>query len=91
MGKKSKNIREKGKIQFSRYFQEFENGDSVSVVREKSVMSSFPERIQGRTGLIEGKQGRSYIVELKDMNQKKKFLIQPVHLRREEIMEAKVK
>ena len=79
---RKKKIREKGKVQLSRYFQELNNGDSVAVVKEPSIQAKFPERIQGRTGTIEGKRGRSYIIKIKDQEKEKKFLIAPVHLKR---------
>jgi len=82
MSKKAKSVRTKGKLQLSRYFQEFNEGDSVSVVRERAVGAGFPERIQGRTGIIESKRGRAYMVKIKDINQEKRFLIQPIHLKR---------
>jgi len=77
-----KKIRTRGKIQLSKYFQNLEKGDFVSVVREPSVSSSFPLRIQGRTGFVEGRRGRSYLVVIKDQNKEKKFLIEPIHLKR---------
>ena len=77
-----KKVRTRGKLQLSRYFQEFKKGDSVAVVREKSVKSSFPKRIQGRTGRVEDKRGRTYIIKLKDQNKEKKFLIAPIHLKK---------
>ncbi len=77
-----KAIRTRGKLQFSRYFQEFKEGDSVSVIREKSINSNFPKRLQGRTGQIEGKRGRVYIVKLKDQEKEKRFLIEPIHLKK---------
>jgi len=79
---KRKSVRTRGKLQLSRYFQELKNGDSVSVIREKSVKSSFPERLQGRTGVIEGKRGKVYIVKIKDINKEKKFLVEPIHLKK---------
>ncbi len=79
---RKKKIRTKGKIQLSRYFQELNNGDSVAIVKEPSVQAKFPERIQGRTGVIVGKRGMSYIIKIKDLKKEKKFLIAPVHLKR---------
>lgn len=35
-----KHLRDKGKLQLSRYFQELKKGDSVAVIREGSVASS---------------------------------------------------
>jgi len=79
---KSKKIREKGKIKFSRYFQEFKEGDKVAVIEDTSVKSSFPKRIQGRTGTIEKKKGRSYYVNISESKKGKKFLIEPIHLKK---------
>lgn len=81
MGRR-KTVRTRGKFQLSRYFQELNVGDRVAVVREKSLRINFPERLQGRTGTVEEKRGRSYIIKIKDMAKEKKFIIEPVHLRR---------
>jgi len=77
-----KKVRTRGKLQLSRYFQEFEEGNSVAVIRERSVKASFPKRMQGRTGIVEGKRGRTYIVKIKDQSKEKKFLIAPIHLKK---------
>tara|TARA_Y100000310_G_scaffold103202_1_gene101458 strand:+ start:5791 stop:6063 length:273 start_codon:yes stop_codon:yes gene_type:complete len=79
---KKKKIREKGKIKFSRYFQEFENGETVAVIREPSISASFPKRLQGRTGVIEDKRGKAYIIKINDLKKEKKFLIEPIHLKK---------
>lgn len=68
---KRKNVRERGKLKLSNYFQKFVEGDKVAVIRERSLTKNFPDRIQGRTGKINGKKGRAYIVEIKDQNKKK--------------------
>jgi len=77
-----KSIRTRGKFQLSRYFQKFEKGDTVAVVKEVSLHPSFPERLQGRTGYIEGKKGKVYIVKIKDQTKEKKYLIEPRHLKK---------
>lgn len=79
---KRKSVRTRGKLQLSRYFQEFKKGDSVAVVKEKAIKSSFPVRLQGRTGIIEAKQGKSYVVKIKDQNKEKSFIIEPIHLKK---------
>ncbi len=79
---KRKNIRTRGKIQLSRYFQKFKEGDFVSVSIEKSLKKSFPERLQGRTGTIKGKKGKAYIVIIKEMRKKKEFIIPAIHLKK---------
>ncbi len=77
-----KKIRTRGKIQLSRYFQDFEKGEKVAVIRERAIPSSFPVRLQGRTGTIEEKRGKAYIVKIKDQNKEKKFIIEPIHLKK---------
>ena len=79
---KKKKVKTKGKLQFSRYFQEFEEGEKVAVIKELSVDSNFPLRLQGRTGVIESRRGKSYIVKINDQKKEKKFLIEPIHLKK---------
>jgi ribosomal protein L21E len=77
-----KKVRTRGKIQLSRYFQKLKEGDSVAVIREKSVNSSFPVRLQGRTGVVIEKRGRSYVVKFQEKRTEKRFIIEPIHLKR---------
>lgn len=79
---KRKPIRTRGKLQFSRYFQELNEGDYVSVVRERAVEGNFPKRIQGKTGVIEEKKGKVYSVKIKDIDKEKRFLVHPIHLKK---------
>ena len=79
---KRKKVRTRGKLKLSRYFQELKKGDRVSVVREPSQRSNFPKRLQGRTGLIENKRGKSFIIKIKDQNKEKIFIIEPIHLKK---------
>jgi ribosomal protein L21E len=77
-----KPIRTRGKIQLSRYFQELKKGDSVSVVNERSLHSNFPKRLQGRTGKVDKRIGKSYSVIIKDQTKEKEFIISPIHLKK---------
>jgi large subunit ribosomal protein L21e len=79
---KGKRKRERGKLSLSRYFQKFEQGDRVSIVREHSQNPKFPIRIQGLSGKIVGTRGKAYIVELKEGNKLKTHIIKPVHLKK---------
>jgi len=81
-----KKIRMRGKLQFSRYFQELEKGDFVAIVRESAVQSNLPKRIQGKTGSVEGKRGRAYIVKVRDNDKEKRFIINPIHLKKIEVI-----
>jgi len=79
---RKKNIRERGKIKLSRFFRKFQEGDNVAVVREKAIQAPFPQRLQGRTGKIQGKRGKVYEVKIKDQNKEKLYLIEPIHLKK---------
>ena len=78
---KRKNIKEKGKIKFSEYFKEFKTGDRVAVVREQSLQPSFPETIQGETGVVIGQRGKSYLIKIMDGRINKTYIIKPIHLK----------
>jgi large subunit ribosomal protein L21e len=77
-----KPVRTRGKLQLSRYFQELKEGDFVAISKEKSVASNFPERLQGITGIVEGKRGRAYLIKIRDNNEYKELLIEPIHLKK---------
>ena len=79
---RKKSIRTKGKIQLSKFFQKLSKGDKVAVTIEKSRKFSFPRRLQGRTGIVEEKKGKVYIIKIKDQEKEKKFLIEPIHLKK---------
>ncbi len=77
-----KSIREKGKLKHSEYFKILKEGDIVSVIRENSLQPRFPKRLQGRTGVVEGIRGRSMIVKINDINKEKRYIIEPIHLKK---------
>jgi len=79
---KRKSIKTRGKLSFTRYFQEFKAGDSVAVVKEHSIPFGYSHRMQGRTGKVLAKQGAAYKVEIRDLHKTKVYHIRPVHLRR---------
>jgi len=79
---KRKNIRDKGKVSFTRYFQTFESGDSISLIRDLGFVTNFPKRMQGRTGTVIEKRGAGYVVEVVEGKLKKKFMVRPIHLKK---------
>jgi ribosomal protein L21E len=54
----------------------------VAVKEERSISKTFPSRLQGRTGVIERKQGKAYAVRIRDQTMEKVFLIEAVHLKK---------
>ena len=78
---KYKKPRQKGKFSFTRFFQKFQEGDSVAVVIELSHPFAYSKRLQGKTGKVLEKRGSAYHVEIKDINKTKRYLIRPIHLK----------
>ena len=77
-----KPVRTRGKLSLSKKFQELEKGQAVAFVFEGSVVSNVLKRMQGRTGKVLGKRGESYLVEVKDGNKKKKYIVDSIHLKK---------
>jgi len=81
MGNK-KSIRTRGKLPLSKYFQNLKKGDFVAIVKEEGKQPRFPKRLQGKTGIVEEKRGSVYQIKVKDVSKEKKFLIEPIHLKK---------
>jgi len=81
MARRAKKIREKGKLRFSSYFKNIDDGTRVAIVDERGVRVSFPSRLRGMSGKVKCARGRFKEVEIKDGNKLKTFVIHPVHLR----------
>ena len=76
-----KNYREKGKISLSRYFQELQTGDRVSLKADSGVPLGFPfRRFQGFTGQVTGKRGACYAISIRDGGKEKTVYVHPIHL-----------
>ena len=78
-----KKPQERGIHSITRALQKFEEGQSVNIVIDSSVHKGMPHiRFHGHTGKIEGKQGDSYLVGIKDGKKHKSLIIRSEHLRR---------
>ena len=78
-----KNVRKKGKINLTRYFQKFKVDEQVTLIAEPAVQKGmyFP-RYHGKVGKITGNKGKCYTVQIKDGDKPKTLIVHPVHLRR---------
>ncbi|MEM3852250.1 MAG: 50S ribosomal protein L21e [Methanomassiliicoccales archaeon] len=77
----SKKPRERGTPPVARMMQKFEPGEKVAIKIEPSIRSGAPHlRFQGRTGMVEGVQGRVYRVRILDGGKEKIILSDAVHL-----------
>ena len=73
-------LKYKTRVSFSKHFQKFQNGEIVAVIKKPSVTASFPGRLHGQTGVIDGKVGKAYVVRINGKKRDKKFLVMPIHL-----------
>jgi large subunit ribosomal protein L21e len=60
----------------------YEDGEKVAIVIDGGQQKGMPHRrFQGKTGTITGKQGRAYVIAVKDGNMAKTVVALPEHLR----------
>lgn len=79
----SKTPRTRGMTPITHEFREFDVGEKVSVVIDPGVHHGMPHtRFQGKTGVVTGKQGRAFVVDLYDGNKQKTVVSRPEHLRK---------
>ncbi|AAM02873.1 50S ribosomal protein L21e [Methanopyrus kandleri] len=80
-----KKPRERGLSPLGPMTQEFEEGQKVHIVIDPSVHKGMPHpRYHGRTGEVVGRQGRAYIVKIRDGGKEKKLIVYPEHLKPQE-------
>ncbi|MBI5872063.1 50S ribosomal protein L21e [archaeon] len=80
--KLKKHYSKAGKISIRDYVQEFRVNETVVLKPEAGIHKGMPhQRYFGMHGIIEGKQGRCYKVNIKNGNRKKLLVIHPVHLK----------
>lgn len=81
--KLKKNIRRKGKISLSRYFQTFNENDKVRLNAEPSYnRGMYFMRFHNKYGTVKRKRGECYEVMIKDGNKDKLVIVHPVHLKK---------
>jgi len=78
-----KNVRKRGLGSIEKYLMEFKINDKVDIITDPGQHKrGMPHRrYHGRTGVIIGKRGRCYEVEVRIGNSKKMLIIGKEHLR----------
>lgn len=79
---KRKLLRQRGKISMREYFKTFKTGDRVALIRNLSFNADFPQRMQGKTGVIVEQRGRAYVVRINDLNMEKHFVVKPINMKK---------
>ena len=78
----TKNPRERGLPGVSRFLREFKIGEKIHIDVEPAVRRGMPHRrFQGKTGIIVGRRGKAYLVDVKIGTKVKHLIIHPVHLK----------
>jgi len=76
-----KEPREKGKIRIGKLLRTYNVGDRVCIKTDPGVHKGMPHsRYYGRTGIISGKRGRSYIITVSTGRKTSMILARPEHL-----------
>jgi large subunit ribosomal protein L21e len=78
-----KDVRERGSIPpLSLLMKEYKEGEKVLIKVNPAIHKGLPHRrYQGRIGIVVGKRGRSYEVEVRLGDKMKKLYVRPEHLR----------
>jgi large subunit ribosomal protein L21e len=76
-----KRVREKG-INLRKFLQDFEVGQRVIIDIEPASQKGMPHpRYQGRSGIVVGRKGRAFLVQIRDGSKVKTLITRPEHLR----------
>ncbi|MFT4310448.1 MAG: 50S ribosomal protein L21e [Candidatus Woesearchaeota archaeon] len=79
----SRTLRQRGKVPISSYLQALHVGTKVQLVANTFEQGGlYHPRYHGQVGVVVGQQGVCYKVQVKLGNQKREFLVHPVHLRK---------
>ncbi len=78
----SKRPRDRGMPSPNKVLREFETGARVAIVNEPSVHKGMThKRFQGQTGIVSGKQGGSFVVEINHGGKAKTLVVRAEHLK----------
>ncbi|RLE55102.1 MAG: 50S ribosomal protein L21e [Thermoprotei archaeon] len=78
----SKPPRERGRSGLSRLMYEYQIGQRVHIDIDPTYIETAPHRrYQGKTGVVIGKQGRAYVVEVYLGDKRKIIVTTPEHLK----------
>jgi large subunit ribosomal protein L21e len=78
-----KRVREKGKLGLSRLLADYKEGERVVIKIDSAIHKGLPhKRYQGKVGMVTGKRGRSYLVEIPFKKKVKTIITPPEHLKK---------
>lgn len=78
----SKSPRERGKSPISRLLYEYRPGDKIVIDIDPSIHKGMPHhRYQGKVGVVVGKRGRAYEVQVTQGDSVKMIIVRPEHIK----------
>jgi large subunit ribosomal protein L21e len=78
----SKRPRDRGMASPNRVLRDFPTGSRVAIVMEPSQHKGIVhKRFQGQTGVVQGKRGKSFVVDIVHGNKPKQLIVRPEHLK----------
>lgn len=78
-----KHPRTRGKISLTKYFVPYEVGDLAILNVEPAIQKNlYHVRFHGLTGLVTGKRGSCYELQIQDGGKQKMLIVHPVHLKK---------
>jgi large subunit ribosomal protein L21e len=81
-----KALRARGIAPVTKVIQNFDEGQRVHIVIDPSVQTGMPHRrFHGKTGMVVGKRGRAWLLQVKDGNAVKTIIARPQHLKPQEV------
>jgi len=89
---RKKHPRERGMRGLSRLLYEYKVGDRVHIDIDPTYIETAPHRrYQGKTGIIIGKRGRAYLIEVYLGDKRKILITTPEHIKpaKAEVVQAK--
>ena len=79
----TRKMKAKEKLTATKMIKDFKEGEKVVIDIYPTYKGGLPHpRYRGRVGIIKGKRGSHYIVEIKDGKKTKELICNPVHLKK---------
>lgn len=79
----SKSVRERSKFTVNRLLTHYTSGERVLLKIDPAFhRGMFLPRFHGRNGVVQGTQGKCYVVQMMDGNKEKTLVVHPAHLRK---------
>jgi len=76
-------IRQKGKFSLTQYFQEIPEQTKVQLVLNSGFAKGrFDHKFYGKIGIVVGKTGDCYKIQVMDYNKNKTIIAHPIHIKR---------